>query len=494
MISKTDRQTKGIVLWTTNKARGTLNYVPRFGKTRVIQRVCENSKAHNKNVSITLLSPNLAGYNNLDNIAYELGLQNYTRRTLSNLINDYDYMIYSCDILIVDEIHDFLDPVGIQLLRSIKYNWILGLTGSSLTDKQIKLLSHLGCPVIDTIEEEEAIANGWIVDYDEYNVPIKLDSAEIVKYSQIEDILSKCLEQFDGVYRTYNRNVGFRMFEGNFDFISSLYIGYRCRDFDAPYGYGTFIPADEISNNISKWMGFNRNLITDDESLSHYNIIWSPDNVSELAKTYIMTIKSRNDFLKCCSSKLVVALGIMDELKVPTMVFSESTEMIDLLYEQRESVSVRYHSQLKSTTMRDDNGDLILYKSGKRAGEPKQFGLITQKAVALEEIEQGKKQFLICGKSLTQSINLPMIGCVLILSGDTNTSTHEQKSSRTKTVNELDKDKKALVINLFIEDIEVGNTIYSSRDKIKLLQRQRNVNNVIWLNNSDEIFDILRNK
>ena len=62
-----------------------------------------------------------------------------------------------------------LSDKTIILIKKLNFQYKLGLTGSTLSVTDKTKLRSIGFPVIDTITEEEAIANNWIADYDEYN-------------------------------------------------------------------------------------------------------------------------------------------------------------------------------------------------------------------------------------------------------------------------------------------------------------------------------------
>ena len=81
---------------------------------------------------------------------------------------------------------------------------------------------------------------------------------------------------------------------------------------------------------------------------------------------------------------------------------------------------------------------------------------------------------------------------MICTAGDTNAQTYEQRVARAKTINVNDSDKKAIIINLYIDDFYVGFELVNSRDKEKLILRQANVKNTIWLENIAELLDILK--
>ena len=138
-----------------------------------------------------------------------------------------------------------------------------------------------------------------------------------------------------------------------------------------------------------------------------------------------------------------------------------------------------------------DNGQPICYLSGDRQGEIKLFGATVQKKDAIEAMINGTALYIITGRSLNESLNIPNLEYVICTSGDTNASTYDQRTSRSKTVDQSNHNKRAVIINLFINDYYLNDTFVSSRDKQKLVQRQTNVKDVVWIENIQDLICVL---
>ena len=71
--TKSLRQEKGISIWKDNQFNGTLNYVMRFGKTRIIELVTERTKTNNPKERVIILVPTDIAYQNVRYIQSKIG-------------------------------------------------------------------------------------------------------------------------------------------------------------------------------------------------------------------------------------------------------------------------------------------------------------------------------------------------------------------------------------------------------------------------------------
>ena len=81
-------------------------------------------------------------------------------------------------MIILDEIHRYASDVFSLIFKNVGYKYILGLTATfeRLDGKEVFISKY--CPVIDTITLEDALANGWVSPYIEYEVLIDVDNIE----------------------------------------------------------------------------------------------------------------------------------------------------------------------------------------------------------------------------------------------------------------------------------------------------------------------------
>ena len=98
-----------------------------------------------------------------------------------SVINSIAKHGYTCDLLIIDELHTAASNLLINVFSSVKYKMILGLTATfERLDERHKLIEKY-CPVIDTITIQEAQLNGWVSKYNEYLVIIDVDDMDVYR-------------------------------------------------------------------------------------------------------------------------------------------------------------------------------------------------------------------------------------------------------------------------------------------------------------------------
>lgn len=90
---------------------------------------------------------------------------------------------WTCDILIIDEIHRTGAETFSKVFTKVKYRAILGLTATLERLDERHTIIEKYCPICDTITLAEAMANKWISDYTEYK--IVLDVEDIDKYREM---------------------------------------------------------------------------------------------------------------------------------------------------------------------------------------------------------------------------------------------------------------------------------------------------------------------
>ena len=492
-ISKSIKQDEGIQIWKNNDFHGTLNYVPRFGKTEIIRRVVSRTRSveYNSNKTIILLTPTEITSRNLKFIADKYNCLLFTSTSFYNYIktgNSKD--IY---LLIIDEIHKFINDKYSELFKTLEVQYKLGLTGSTLKVSDTNFLRNIGFPVVDIVTEEEAISKGWLAYYEEYNLAIPIREQDKLKYKYLNDNILNISSDINGIYKMVNQAFKKTVVDGDYGVMQACRTGLQLYADKSRTIPSQYVKPDEFRLVLATIMGYDKNKIPTNEYDKKKQTFWHPDNILELAKSYLKAVTARNNYLKHNVSKIDACIKILNFLQVPTIVYNESIETIDQIHNYfRNGEAVKYHSNLESAYMYESDGSIITYKTGEKAGQPKLFGKTTFKKLAIDSILNGLSKYLITGRSLNEGLNLPNIELIITTAGDTNPKTYEQRVARGKTVNPNDKSKKCIIINLFIDDFTMDFEYISSRDKQKLIIRQANVNNVIWLDNLDDLFALLK--
>lgn len=167
---RTLRQKEAIQKWVDNRLKGIIVGATGIGKTKIGLMAADRFLSKNPTKRVLIIVPS-------DPIKTQ-----WVQETISWNIFDscevhtmYDVSKneYSCDLLIVDEIHKCLSNTLIKLFDNIKYKAILGLTATleRLDGRHVFLRDK--CPVVDTIPINEAVSNNWLAEHKQYLVLIE---------------------------------------------------------------------------------------------------------------------------------------------------------------------------------------------------------------------------------------------------------------------------------------------------------------------------------
>lgn len=172
-IDRSERQEQGVQKWVNNKLKGTLVWPTGCGKTRGGLIAISRFLIKNPSRRVLVIVPN-------DPIKEQWVLELGKRGLIASVVTMYvaSKQKFSCDMLVIDEIHKIGAPTLIGIFDNVSYKVILGLTATfSRTDGRDVIISKY-CPVIDTITLKEAIQNGWLASYVEYKVLIDVPDIE----------------------------------------------------------------------------------------------------------------------------------------------------------------------------------------------------------------------------------------------------------------------------------------------------------------------------
>ena len=123
-----------------------------------------------------------------------------------SLINTVIKHNWICDILILDEIHRYSAETFSQVFQKVKYKLVMGLTATfERLDGKHSIIQKY-CPIVDKISKEEAILNGWMAKYKEYQVLLSVDDIEY--YKNLNKEFVKYFEFFSYDHRVLLRKPG----------------------------------------------------------------------------------------------------------------------------------------------------------------------------------------------------------------------------------------------------------------------------------------------
>lgn len=138
-------------------------------------------KERNQNLKVIVVVPWISLKNQWEQ---ELKKHNVFEHSEVLVINTAYKNSYSCDLLILDEIHGYAADEFKKVFKTISYKYIFGLTATieRADGKEDVLLEK--CPVIDNVHLDECLENGWISDYVIYNLGVDFTPKEKIDYDK----------------------------------------------------------------------------------------------------------------------------------------------------------------------------------------------------------------------------------------------------------------------------------------------------------------------
>jgi len=477
-LTKTDRAEQGITKWVANKGIGTLHWVMQFGKTRAGCLIAARTFAVRREPIFIVVPSQIVKKQWNDTLQEFTSLLDYPNEVCVFTINELNLRLhkdrFKVNLLILDEIHKYTSKEASKVFTHIEYKFLLGLTGTYPTGIEGKMLNKY-CPVVDTITEREALDNGWIAPYREYNILLELPDEDKKRYEQFSKPISEILQLFRGSYKEFEiGNTKQYLFDSDYSVIQSCYSGKSTKDI---YGNTRYFNADDIRRTLAMKKGWHQQLDLSFDLSNQIDLYWNPSAIKTNAGKFIDMVRRRNEVLIHHPVKLAAVIKIFSMNQVNTICFNESTDFADLIadklneqFGKPKPIAIVYHSNITSRTMTNPNtGEIITTK----AGSPKVLGKTTLRNMAIQGLTDGTYKFLCTAKALDEGISIPSLRQVITTAGTTNPIQYKQRSGRGKTVDIYDEDKITNIFNLCFNDFtnEDGKVVLS-RDLQKLRLRQ----------------------
>ena len=204
---KLERQLIGVHRWFNSLTygalfdrQGTLNYFTGVGKTYtailIIKRLFREDSLHN----IVVIVPSEFLQKQWLEV---LGL-NFTKAKLNRIEVFTAHWVVNNKVkirtntLIADELHEYLGEEFFNVIDStyIQFDNSLGLTATYEDSKGRHKNLKLHFPIVDKIPEDEAIKEGYISPYVEFNIEVELNEKERADYETYSTIISKNINKF----------------------------------------------------------------------------------------------------------------------------------------------------------------------------------------------------------------------------------------------------------------------------------------------------------
>lgn len=177
-VTRDERQEEARVKWIKNRCKGTFEFATGFGKTWTAIKCIKAIVEKYPQMRVLVVVPT-------DNLKEQwLGHIDANKLSLSadvQIVNTVIKHNWKTDILVIDEAHRYASETFKEIFNKVEYKYILGLTATfERLDGKHEIIAKY-CPVIDKVTTEEALLNGWLSNYKEYQVLIDVDDIDEYK-------------------------------------------------------------------------------------------------------------------------------------------------------------------------------------------------------------------------------------------------------------------------------------------------------------------------
>ncbi len=461
---KLHRQYIGVDKWRLNHGIGGLDYVTGMGKTYTACIIINEMFKKNPVANVIIEVPSTALANQWkveleNNIEQKDLLKNIEVITIHLLVERQNK--YNCTLLIVDEIHEYLSDERLKFIDKtmIEYKYILGLSATWEDRNNRHLILEGICPIVDKISEEEALKEGWISEFIEYNIGVELTDEEKLNYSKYTKVITDNINKFGK---------------------GGLELAGLCLSGDKKH------TATEYCFMWAGKHGWTKGMNTNIPTNAQINGMWNPSAIIGYAKKLLNAIRDRKDILYSAENKLLVALQVIEKYPdLKTICFSQSTQFASSLgYKINEffynkvgegNKCVVYHSKLET-----------IMGVNPKTGKPMKFGKKRLKDLAIERIKNGTASHISTASALDKGFDVRDIRLGITTSSTSNPIQGTQRGGRVKRVEHLNntgktiQEKTKLVVNIYVKN---------SKDFDWLKKRQINAttSRIYWIDNVEQI-------
>lgn len=189
--AKEKLQTRGLRIWYRSNCNGTLEYATGTGKTRCGVRAAEwiLNRAGIKNARILILAPT-------EKIRDEEWKTEFKKCKMTPVWKkvEAECIQTACrfegqhyDLVIADEVHNFLSPEYFKFFEKNTMDRVLGLS-AYVPKPSLENLNKIA-PIVDSVSIEQAREWGLVSPYDIFNIACTFTDAENEEYRSLTNII-----------------------------------------------------------------------------------------------------------------------------------------------------------------------------------------------------------------------------------------------------------------------------------------------------------------
>ena len=413
---KLERQNEFVDKWMGNNGCGTLEACTGFGKSYVGILCAQLCNGRHVSAEIHVIVPTKYLQTQWQILIAEHGIRNCT----VYVVNTYIKGNYSCDLLILDEIHNYGAITFRKVFQVCNYNWVLGLTATIERGDGEHSLLVAKAPILDTVTLEEAEQKGFVSKHYIFNLGIELNETEQEEYDKIESTFKS----------------KFKKFGWDFELAMACCIGANkrimLRNSKISEANGVYRTGTQWREWYCSYMGGDA---VDEDDMYH------PKTLYKDASMWANAMRSRKSFIYQTDSKVQAAREIIKYFPNKKVItFSQELESVDeltkLLVNEDDVTAKSYHS-----------------KMGKKL-----------KQQVLKDFNNNRARVLNTAKALDEGYDVKDVDIILQLSY---TSTKRQNVQRTGRGIRFKEGKIALIINIYIKNTQEEHWLKTKQQGLK---------------------------
>lgn len=400
---------------------------------------------------------------------------------------------YECTLLVPDEVSTYFSEDRQNVLNGtwIKKKYCLWLDATPDDRQKRDKEFYQRYPCVDHISKEEALLHNWVTKNVIYNIPIELTENELEAYKKAEDFVDKNFGKLKKNFETVQRCLrGYQetVKDGDTgDWVVQTYNGFEYCTLVA-YQCGW---RSEYGQYLREGFpeGFGQDL---KNQIKDIHTLYGPDKIMGYARATMEGIKQRMTIIYTAENKINAVLELVKKYEgKQIIVFTQRNDLAkkikDAINLKYGDIAVEHHSNVDSAPLRMNNlgnptviggTEYILYKSGKRKGEPKMFSGKAIRDIGLQHLRDGVATILITGSGLDRGLDTPRVAIGIVCGFTQNPSQHQQRGGRLTRLDVQDANKEATFICLYAKN---------TKEQGYLLKSQKASDSVKWVDSIDNI-------
>lgn len=403
---------KLLSLWKEQKGKGTIITVDENEIIKVFEIAINSIKATYPDKKLLVLSPSSL-YFKLRPYFPDI-IANWSDLYKADLSKQQYFAVFVAGV-------NHMSKFSLDALFKLNTKFMLG-TSDVVADLNQLIVDNL--PVVVDMSRS----------YKELNYVVTMDTDTMEMYDKVVERMKEILT----VFRTYDN------------------ITYSLSGFG-----GT--SASDFRNNFARDNGWSREMDINIPMFKSIDECYNPDILYEQASLYNKLILERHKLISKSASKLdALTSVILSNKNKRFLVLAKGDDVCDDIADKlvRQKIKAEsIHANTESRNMRDENGRLILIKTGVNKGQPKLFGTKSVNDAILRQFNARKLSCLVTTGTLDKSAVISGLDAIIIISPKA--SNYFTLKSR---IQELSFDGDIIIINI-VFDVDVDINVYHKKQQ-----------------------------